>query len=174
MIFWEGFAKHAERQVATVALMGRHGRRAILLMGERKDNGKHTTPGGHLEKGEDPAEGAVREVFEESGVKLKPEDLTHIESRNVTKPGGERLKVHAFKTDFGKKLPKTTTKHDPDDEVHSWNWVDISKGLPTNIEDSLHVPLGRNVLLDNILKNGKQGEGRNKSAFWSGFTGRVS
>lgn len=157
MGFWVGFEKRAARQVATVAIMGRHGRRSILLMGKRKDNGKHTNPGGHLEKGEHPIEGAVREVFEESGIKLKPEDLTHIESRNVTKPGGERLKVHAFKTDFGKKLPKTTTKHDPDDEVHGWGWVDISKGLPANIERSLHVPLGRNVLLDNILGGRNEG-----------------
>jgi 8-oxo-dGTP diphosphatase len=55
-------------------------RRGWLLLQERDehpaiDPEKWGLAGGHLEAGEDPLEGAVRELLEETGVRLDPADL---------------------------------------------------------------------------------------------------
>lgn len=170
--FWSGFKKEAMKQVASVGIIDVGGRK--LLMGKRKDNGRWTNPGGHLEKGESPIEGAIREVKEEAGITLHEDDLIHLKSKVVTKPGGEKLKIHAFKVFFGSdRLPKTTTKNDPDEEVHSWQWFPMAGGLPAHVRTNLHVPLGRNILLDNLNLSAsnetlKPAEGL-KVAFWNGF-----
>lgn len=167
--FWEEFEKAAMKQVSTVAIIDRD--RSTILMGKRKDNQKWTTPGGHLDNGEKPLAGAVRETWEEAGIDLKPSDLKHVKSILVKKPGGEKLRVHAFTAFFGKEdLAKPTTKYDPDDEVYGWKWVKMKDGLPPDIEGHLHVPLGRNVLLDNIGIKPRKPSQESKTAFWSGFS----
>ena len=70
---------------ACVVLVDRHGR---LLLQERDehpviDPEKWGMCGGHLEPGEDPLTGAVRELEEETGVLLAPEDLTLVEIATV-------------------------------------------------------------------------------------------
>ena len=55
-------------------------RRGWLLLQERDefpviDPEKWGPPGGHLEPGEDPAEGAARELLEETGVRVDAADL---------------------------------------------------------------------------------------------------
>lgn len=40
--------------------------------------GKYLNPGGHLDEGELPEEAAVREVFEETGVKIEPRGMIGI------------------------------------------------------------------------------------------------
>lgn len=151
--FWSGFQKRAMKEVSTVGIIDVDGRK--LLMGKRKDNQKWTTPGGHLDPKEKPIDGAVREVFEESGIRLGDDDLIHVKSKTIRKytPSGpgEKMRIHAFKVFFGSgRLPKTTIRHDPDEEVYGWKWVPMAGGLPKDIRGNLHVPLGKNVLLDNL------------------------
>jgi 8-oxo-dGTP diphosphatase len=55
-------------------------RRGWILLQERDefpaiDPEKWGPPGGHVEPGEDPADGAARELLEETGVRLAPEHL---------------------------------------------------------------------------------------------------
>lgn len=138
--FWIGFLKQAgAAEVACVAVLDGD----KILLGKRKDNGKWTTPGGHMEPGETPVQGAVRELYEESGIKAKPEDLEHLATKHVTKPDGTKLVIHGFKFDEGKH--KTTIKGDPDEEVHRWLWKSIP--LPAEVAENLHVQK-ENVLLD--------------------------
>lgn len=113
-----------------------------LLMGTRRDNGRWTLPGGHLEAGEDPKEGAKRELFEEAGIEAKK--IKHIVSKDVTTFTGKKLKVHGFVVEHD---GKTSTKNDPDKEVDKWHWIDTKK-FPKHILENLHSP--KNVVLEKL------------------------
>jgi 8-oxo-dGTP pyrophosphatase MutT (NUDIX family) len=49
-----------------------------VLLGRRNDTGNWTLPGGIIDPGEQPADAACREVYEETGVIAVPEVLTTI------------------------------------------------------------------------------------------------
>jgi 8-oxo-dGTP pyrophosphatase MutT (NUDIX family)/outer membrane lipoprotein SlyB len=137
--------KHASKmkEVACVAVL----KDGKMLMGKRRDNGKWTNPGGHLEEGEAPIDGAIRELYEEAGIKVSPNQMTHLATEVVTPPGaGTKLKVHAYKVNLGDKTP-TSMKQDPDNEVFRWHWVNASDRNNTKIYENLHVPADKNVLL---------------------------
>lgn len=110
-----------------------------ILMARRRDNGLWTIPGGHLESGESPKDGAARELFEESGIKTKLKPLT---SEKISGNDGITRVIYAF---LGHGDHATNTHHDPDGEVFRWYWVDVSNGLPEDIKNNLHSP--KNVTL---------------------------
>ncbi|MED7950088.1 NUDIX domain-containing protein [Streptomyces sp. BE20] len=61
-----------------------------VLLVQRADDGRWTPPGGILDPGEQPADGAVRECLEESGVVAVPERLVSVTvSPEVTYPNGD-------------------------------------------------------------------------------------
>ncbi len=49
-----------------------------ILLQRRKDNGRWWLPGGFIEPGEEPADAVVREVWEETGVKVIPERIVGV------------------------------------------------------------------------------------------------
>lgn len=116
--------------IASVAAFDLNGR---LLMGKRSDTGKYTMPGGHLEPGESPMDGAKRELFEEAGLSG---NLVYIGSGQT----GNYL-VHAFRLDGVSTAP--TSDGDPDGEVGTWEWITLP--LSEEINSNLHAP--RNVTL---------------------------
>lgn len=129
--------------VAAIAVT--HGTK--MLMGKRRDNGKWTNPGGHLDEGEKPLDAAVRELREETGIEAKPEHLNHLGSKDVITPTGEKKKIHAYHYVIDEKQ-KTSHKQDPDKEVHGWDWVETKGGMPKKVSTNLHSP--RNVLLEKL------------------------
>lgn len=134
------------RRIAKVAIQ--HGDK--VLMGKRRDNGKWTFPGGHLEPDEDYLQGALREVQEETGLELAPEHLEELaEVFEKEDKDGNPLHVQPFQAIL-KEKPATSMKMDPDAEVHRWRWVDISKGLPTEIAENLHVPPEHDILVQEL------------------------
>jgi len=137
-----------DRRVASVALMFG----SKLLMGKRRDNEKWTVPGGHVDEGESFHEGAVREVMEESGIQIEEAMLESVTEPTLVKEG---LTVQTFRVELDEKA-STTMKNDPDGEVYRWKWVDITNGLPEEIEQNLHVKMEYNELLKNILRNVKK------------------
>jgi 8-oxo-dGTP pyrophosphatase MutT (NUDIX family) len=63
-----------------------------VLLVRRADNGAWTLPGGIIDPAEQPADAAVREVFEETGVVAVPEVLTSVTvSRPATYPNGDEV-----------------------------------------------------------------------------------
>lgn len=92
-----------------------------VLLGRRKEDGIYTMPGGGAEEGETPEQAAVREVFEESGIGVRPEDLRPLSVEET--PRG--YKIHKFWA-LVPYSSKATTKLDPDQEVSEWRWLDRS------------------------------------------------
>ena len=130
------------KRVAAVAVV----HSGKILMGRRRDNNKWTNPGGHLEKGEDPLTGAIREVKEEAGLDINPNQMTKLDEETITKPNGEKIKVYAYQANLIRK-PPTTMVTDPDEEVQRWHWV-----KPSEMKNKeLHVPFNDNILLKNIV-----------------------
>lgn len=116
--------------IASVAVFDGAGR---LLMGKRRDSGKWTLPGGHLEPGEAPHAAAIRELWEEATVSAS---LRHIGSGQA----GAYL-IHAYRADGVAAAPSVL--HDPDQEVDAWEWIALP--LPDAVAQNLHAP--RNVTL---------------------------
>ena len=63
-----------------------------VLLGRRADVGVWTLPGGIIDPAEQPADAAVREVFEETGIVAVPELLTSVGvSPRMTYPNGDQV-----------------------------------------------------------------------------------
>jgi 8-oxo-dGTP pyrophosphatase MutT (NUDIX family) len=63
-----------------------------VLLGRRADTGRWAIPGGIVDPGEQPADCAVREIFEETGVAVVPELLTEVRvSPPITYPNGDQV-----------------------------------------------------------------------------------
>lgn len=146
-----GKADSSQRRVASIAV--KHGKH--LLMGARRDNGKWTMPGGHVNPNETMLEGAHRELTEETGIEAPKGYLMKIAQYEGTGKDGKPLLVHGFHLDMQHR-PQTTMKSDPDAEVRRWKWVDVSKGLPDKISKNLHVPLENNCVLKAIGVGAKE------------------
>ncbi|HEY7173574.1 MAG TPA: NUDIX domain-containing protein [Micromonosporaceae bacterium] len=61
-----------------------------LLLVRRKDNGAWSLPSGMVEAREQPADAALREIYEETGVEARIERLAGIATHPVTYPNGDR------------------------------------------------------------------------------------
>jgi 8-oxo-dGTP pyrophosphatase MutT (NUDIX family) len=74
---------------ACVVVLDDQGR---VLLGRRADTGGWALVGGIVDPGEQPADAAVRECFEETGVRVEPEHLTSVTmSPEVTYPNGDQV-----------------------------------------------------------------------------------
>ena len=118
------------KQVASVAVRYK----GQLLFLTRADNGRSTLPGGHLNPNEDPVDGALRELEEETGIKPKKEDIIPLGTGQTS-----GYLVHSFLYE-PEKLPKMDFSLDPDGEAKDHFWAD---DLLTNP----HVPNDKNVTL---------------------------
>lgn len=130
--------KEERKEVASIAVSNQE----KLLMGKRRDNGKWTLPGGHLEFGETPQQAAVRELFEETGILASADDMIYLGKENITTQKGEPYTIHSF---WLNQKSATSCKFDPDAEVAQWHYIDMLGGLPDAVTDNLHSP--KNVTL---------------------------
>jgi 8-oxo-dGTP pyrophosphatase MutT (NUDIX family) len=63
-----------------------------VLLGRRADVGSWTLPGGIIDPAEQPADAAIREIFEETGVVAVPEKLTSVSvSPPIAYPNGDKV-----------------------------------------------------------------------------------
>lgn len=99
-------------------------------------------PGGHANAGETPSETGSRELEEETGFKVKPQELKECRNGCVEGPAGQ---LHV--TVMIAKLPKgqvPNIENDPDGEFSELAW--INPLTHTN----LHVPPERNLLIHHL------------------------
>jgi len=62
-----------------------------ILVQQRRDNGVWEVPAGAIDPGETPARALVREVYEETGLKVVPlRVLAVVGGKAITHPGGDR------------------------------------------------------------------------------------
>jgi len=114
------------KRVASVACFSPDG---LLLFGLRNDSGKWTLPGGHLEPGEAPMEGARRELLEETGLEGK-----NFQYLGQGVGGRGSVVVHAYTCEAD---GDPTSKDDPDEECDEFRWVEPDE-IPSEISDNLH------------------------------------
>lgn len=110
-----------------------------ILLGQRRDSNKWTTIAGHIESGETPDQAAIRELEEESGLKIDAKDLNFL-SVTKTKEGSD-LFCYSILTN-----KPVTPENDPDQEFKKLRWIDVRKGIPSNIFNNLEYPGPENVL----------------------------
>jgi 8-oxo-dGTP diphosphatase len=68
-----------------------------VLLARRRDNGRWSLPAGMIDPGEQPADAAVREVFEETGVRIRITRLGGVASHPVLYPNGDNCQyLHAW------------------------------------------------------------------------------
>lgn len=116
-------AKRPEKFVSSVAIVTEDG---YILNGHRKDTGRWTFPGGHLEQNESPHKAAMRECKEECGINLQEHNLKLMGTNITQNSHGETIKVFSYRAVLESKImPKTT--EDPDGEVSTWEWQTLDK-----------------------------------------------
>jgi 8-oxo-dGTP pyrophosphatase MutT (NUDIX family) len=71
-----------------------------VLLGRRSDTGNWALPGGIIDPGEEPADAAIREIFEETGVIAVPERLVSVSAAApITYRNGDQVQYldHTFR-----------------------------------------------------------------------------
>lgn len=116
-----------------------------LLLGLRGKNsyggGTWGLPGGHLEFGERLIDAACREVGEELGAHVTPEDLELVSLVDDHQQPGKRHHVHVS---FEIKEPAWEPQRMEPDECDEWRYFDIND-LPKNVFPP-HVGIIKNYL----------------------------
>jgi len=108
----------------------------LFLHGRRRVEKTWTIPGGGQEKGETPAECASRELWEETGLRVK--GLKYWGKRVYDKPDG-KVEVSLFIGKCPKDL-NLKVKQDPDSEMDCFKFLD-----PIS-HSNLHIPIKYNIL----------------------------
>ncbi len=116
-----------------------------FLMGKRRDNGRWTLPGGHVDKDESHHQGAIRELAEETGFIAKK--LKFIGGRVVEPKLGKSVHLNIYEHTPDTKA-KPTWKLDPDKEINEFKWVSAKKPLDEDMLGNLQHP--NNVALQHL------------------------
>lgn len=115
--------------VGDAAIIDNAGR---MLLIQRADNGLWAMPGGALEVGETPAEGALREALEETGVVCTPVALVGVfDSRRCGTTSAHHLYQFVFLCQPTADEPQTEPSHQH--EVRQIGWFTEGE-LPSNID----------------------------------------
>lgn len=100
-------------------------------------NGYYGLPSGKTEKDESSSAGAVREVFEEIGIKVKPEDLKYVHTMHRHNEGKENdwIDIYFEVTKY------EGEPHNAEPDMHSeMVWLDPND-LPDNVIPSVAVAI---------------------------------
>lgn len=140
------FSRHTPLTAGDAAVIDSAGR--ILLM-QRTDNQKWAMPGGGFEVGETPAAGAVREAFEETGVRCQAVSLVGVFDSRLW---GFISRHHFYAFSFLCRPIGDTPSHFKSDETLDTGWF-AEEALPEAIHDghALRIPMAFRVWHGNSL-----------------------
>ncbi len=125
----------------------------ILLCHHRKFN-CWVQPGGHIEKDETPEETALRETYEETGVRVKligerfPREDDFIRPLGIQKNRGKDGSLHIDITYVG--IPLSQDDVIEDEEIDRCGWFSYEE--LADIEVFPDIKISFNYILNNILK----------------------
>jgi 8-oxo-dGTP pyrophosphatase MutT (NUDIX family) len=111
-----------------------------MLMLQRRDNNKWTFPGGHLNDNETHLEGAVRELWEEAGIKANPDEMILLGNKKTFQ--NKDIYVYLYKINSE---VNPSAANDPDKEAQKFAW--LPHVLPEDIKENLYIPVGDNSSL---------------------------
>ena len=108
--------------VGVGAVVVDEGRVLLVQRGREPLKGKWSLPGGMLEVGESLHEGVVREVEEETGLRVEPIELIELLDRIVREggPAGERVRYHYVIADYLCRVVGGSLKAASDAEAARW------------------------------------------------------
>jgi nucleoside triphosphatase len=118
----------------------------ILLISGKKFKNFYVIPGGHIEYGETMKEAVIREVFEETGLKIKNPELFSLQ--DAIFPEAYHKKKHFIYIDFICRTKETEVKLNHEAEKYIWI-------KPEKIKD-LKVEYYTKTLIEKYLINMKQ------------------
>lgn len=98
------------------------------MVSERLQDGKLTLPGGLIEPEESPIKAAVRELWEETGLVIKKDDLIEASSGPISVPTADQnLKFYAFFA-FWDEATGESPPLNPEPNKHGpWKWLTVNK-----------------------------------------------
>lgn len=118
-----------------------------LLLGLRKSphgQGTWCPPGGHMEFGESNAAAAIREAFEETGIRIAPEKIT---LAGTTNDFFKETNKHYITLHLITHVQDETPQIMEPDKCATWRWFDLN-----NLPDNLFLSAA-NFLRDHSLFN---------------------
>ena len=129
-LLWPGiwFILHGSMRTRVIIVY----RQQVLVTRTWLSDGKWQLPGGGLRKGESSSDGVLRELYEETGVHLKPE-LLRRHSQSVHSSIGARYNYVLFVARVSKKL--ALKPHPP--EISAVDWIDWRSLSPKNANEDL-------------------------------------
>lgn len=145
MSLWKNANELAQLNLPKIVAVGLVSE-GLILTGQRRDNQKWTSPGGHMDDGETILQAARREVLEESGITIENRhlELVHAE-KTISHRTGKEFVVFAFVANIEKTL--ASAKNDPDKEISEWRWVPMSMSSPEL------QPEMRHAKVDHVLRH---------------------
>lgn len=128
-------------RVAAYGLVLRKGRILLCRMSDRvpADAGLWTLPGGGLDFGEDPAEAMVREVFEETGLHVRPRDIAGIDSVRFEE---EARTLHGIRILYRTELLGGTLRYEVDGSTDMCAWWTLDDATKLPLVELVEVGLG--------------------------------
>lgn len=142
-----------DRQFCASAFVVNPTDRKILLCHHQKFN-RWVQPGGHIENNETPEETALRETYEETGVRIKligerfPREDDFIRPLGIQRNRGKDGSLHIDITYVG--VPLNQDSVIEDDEIDRCAWFDMEQ--LNDIDCFPDIKISYQYILDNIIK----------------------